>query len=67
MVILCIVDPVFHKYELAEPDVNVILPPWQNVVFPFGVIVGVKGFEFTVIVVGTDEAEHPSEFVTVTE
>ena len=65
--ILCVVAPVLQKYKVAILDIRVTLPPWQKVVFPFGVIVGVAGFEFTVTVVGTDEAEHPSEFVTVTE
>ena len=64
---LCIVEPVLHKYEVAEPDVNVTLPPWQNVVLPPGVIDGIAGFEFTVIVVGAEEAEHPPELVMVTE
>ena len=48
-------------------DVNVTLPPWQKVVLPPGVIVGVAGFEFTVTVVVAEVAEHPDALVTVTE
>jgi len=41
-------------------DVNVTLPPWQNVVGPPGVIVGVGGVGVTVTVVAVEGALlHP--------
>ena len=64
----CVVSPLgLHRYEVAALDVSVTLPPWQNVVAPEGVIVGVDGNGFTVTVVGADAAEvQPIAFLTVT-
>ncbi|MNE17549.1 hypothetical protein D3C80_1105340 [compost metagenome] len=63
--IACDVEPSDHKYELAAEDVKVTEPPKQNVIGPTGVMVGVAGFGFTVIVVGAEVALQPLE-VTVT-
>ena len=52
---------------MAALDVSVTLPPWQKVVLPPAVIVGVTGFELTVTAVGADVAEQPDALVTVTE
>lgn len=64
-VIACVVAPVDHKYPAAALDVNVTLPPWQKVVGPPAVIVGV-GFGFTVTVVADEVAVHPFPSVSVT-
>jgi hypothetical protein len=45
----------YHWFPLALLEVSVTLPPWQNVVEPFGVIVAVGGMGFTVTGVATDE------------
>ena len=66
-VMLCVVAPVFHKYELAETEVSKTLPPWQNVVLLPGVIIGVAGNAFTFTVAGLEIFEHPLELVAVTE
>jgi len=56
---------VDHKFPDAELDVNVTLPPAQNVVGLPAVIVGVAGNGFTVTTVAADaELWHPLEFVT---
>jgi hypothetical protein len=52
---------------VAALEVSVTLPPWQKVVLPPGVMVGVVGTKFTVTGVGIEEAEHPAPLVTVTE
>ncbi len=38
-IILAVVAPVLHKYEVAEPAVSVTEFPWQNVVAPLAVMV----------------------------
>jgi hypothetical protein len=44
-------------------DVNVTLPPAQNVVGPPAVIIGVSGIRFTVTEIGSDaELTHPRAF-----
>ena len=63
---LCIVSPLFHKYDAAALEVNVTLPPSQNVVGPPGVIVGVAGNGFTVTTVAAVVAVQLSALVTVT-
>jgi hypothetical protein len=45
---------------VVELEVNVTLPPGQNVVGPFADIVGVIGVGFTVTVVPIDVAVHPA-------
>jgi hypothetical protein len=40
-VILCVVSPVDHTLPVAELEVKVTLPPWQKVVGPPAVMVGV--------------------------
>ena len=54
----CVVAPFDHKYEVAELDVKVTLPPLQKVVLPATVMVGV-GAEFTVTVTGAALDSHP--------
>jgi hypothetical protein len=50
---------------LALLDVNVTLPPEQNVVGPLGVTVGVGGIGFTVTAVDAEGAlEHPLAVTT---
>jgi len=44
----------YHWFPLALLEVSVTLPPWQNVVDPFGVIVGVGGSGFTVTTVAAE-------------
>ena len=61
----CEVSPELHKYAAPALAVKVTLPPWQNVVDPLAVIVGV-GNGFTVTTVEVDVAVHPSALVTVT-
>jgi hypothetical protein len=51
---LGVVAPVDHKYEEAALDVRVTLLPSQKVVGPPGVMAGVAGNGFTVIIVATD-------------
>jgi hypothetical protein len=53
-VILAVVAPVDHKYEDPALDVNVTLPPEQNVNGPPAVIVGIEGIELTVTDVAAD-------------
>jgi len=62
----CDVAPFDHKYVKPAGAVSVTLPPAQNVVGPFGVIVGVDEFAFTVTLVGALVALQPFAFVTVT-
>jgi len=65
-VIACVVAPFDQRYVKPAGALSVTLPPAQNVVGPFGVIVGVDGFAFTVTVVGALVALQPFAFVTVT-
>ena len=54
------VAPVDHKYVVPGLEVNVTLPPVQNVVGPDGVIAGVSGKVLTVTTVSADDAlRHP--------
>ena len=39
-VIACVVAPVDQRLPVADDEVSVTLPPWQNVVLPDAVIVG---------------------------
>ena len=51
---------------MAGLDVSVTLPPWQNVMLPPAVIVGVAGNGFTKTVVANDAADlQPFALVTV--
>ena len=51
---------------VAALEVSTTLPPWQNVVAPPAVIVGLAGNAFTVTVVANDAAElHPLALVVV--
>jgi hypothetical protein len=62
-----LVAPVDHKYEEPLLEVRVTLPPWQKVVGPPDVIVGVDGKEFTVTTVEDEEAlVQPLALVTCT-
>jgi hypothetical protein len=44
----------YHWFPLALLEVSVTLPPWQNVVDPFGVTVGVGGAGLTVTTVAIE-------------
>ena len=63
----CVVAPFDQTFPLAEDDVNVTLPPWQNVVAPEAEIVGVAGSGFTVTVVAAETAEAHVPLFTETE
>jgi len=64
--IACVVAPPGDQtLPVALLDVNVTLPPAQNVVAPPAVIVGVAGFGLTVTVVAAEVDEQPP-LVTVT-
>lgn len=39
----CVVAALLHKYDVADEDVSVTLPPEQKVVAPDGVMVAVGG------------------------
>ena len=54
-------------FPVAADEVNVTLPPSQNVVAPEADIVGVPGNGFTVTVVATDVAEPHVPLFTETE
>ena len=58
-VIDCVVAPVDQMFPVADDEVNVTLSPWQKVVAPDAVIVGVAGNGFTVTVSVTGEAHSP--------
>jgi hypothetical protein len=65
-VIDLVVAPVDHVFPVAEDEVNVTLPPAQNVVDPVAEIVGVAGNVFTVTIVVAEVATHPEALETVT-
>jgi hypothetical protein len=52
-VILCVVSPVLHRYELEDEAVSTTLPPEQKVVGSLAVMLGV-GFGFLTVVIGAD-------------
>ena len=60
-----VVAPVDQRYDEPADAVSVTEPPWQNVVSPEGVMVGVVGV-FTVTLVAADAALQPFASVTVT-
>ena len=53
----CVVAPLDHTFPVAADEVKVTLPPWQNVVVPDAVMVGVAGKAFTVIVTAVEAGE----------
>ncbi len=55
----CVVAPVLQVLPVALDEVNVTLPPVQNVVGPLAETVGVLGKGFTVIVVEALGEVHP--------
>ena len=61
-----VVAPFDQTYETPPDAVRRTVPPWQNVVGPFGVMTGV-GAGLTVTDVAAEVALQPFEFVTVTE
>ena len=64
---LCVVAPVDHRYDVPALEVNVTLPPAQNVVEPPAVIVGLAGNALAVTAVAADEALwQPLALVTCT-
>ena len=65
--ILAVVAPLLHTLPVAALEVNVTLPPAQNVVAPLADIVGVDGKGFTVTLVANDVADvHPFALVFTT-
>jgi hypothetical protein len=56
----------YHLIPVALFELNVTLPPAQNVVGPPGVIVGVAGIGFTVTVVAVEGALAQPVAVSVT-
>ena len=65
-VIDCVVSPFDQMFPVAEDEVKVTLPPWQKVVAPEAVIVGVAGNAFTVTTVGTEAADAQVPLLTET-
>ena len=63
----CVVAPFDQRFPVADDEVKVTLPPWQKVVAPEAVIVGVTGNALTVITVGAEAAELQVPLFTVTE
>jgi hypothetical protein len=63
-VIDCVVAPVLHTLGVVAELVSVTEPPWQNVVAPLAVIVGVAVAGFWLIVIEPVLTHTP--FVTVT-
>ena len=57
---------LYHWLPVAEDEVNNTDPPWQNVVAPPGVIVGVDGIAFTVTTVAEDGSDGQPLVVTIT-
>ena len=64
--ILGVVAPFDHKYELPELAVKTTLPPTQKLVAPFVVTVGVAALPLALTVVGPVVALQPFDPVTVT-
>ena len=62
-----VVAPFDQIFPVAADEVNVTLPPSQNVVTPEAEIVGVLGNGFTVTVVAADVAEVHAPLFTETE
>jgi hypothetical protein len=62
----CVVSPVDHRYVPMLVVDKVTLLPWQNVVGPLALIVGVAGVGFTTTSVEPDAEVQPLT-VTVTE
>lgn len=58
--------PSRYHCPLAELEVSVTLPPWQNVVGPPGVMVGVAGSGATNTLAGADGALLHPPLVTTT-
>ena len=66
-VIDCVVwPPGVQTLPVAELEVKVTVPPWQKVVGPLGVIVGVAGVGLTVTTVGAEVAVQLLALVTCT-
>ena len=63
----CVVAPFDQRFPVADDEVKVTLPPWQKVVAPEAVIVGVSGNALTVTVVAADAAELQVPLFTETE
>ena len=54
-------------FPVAEDDVNVTFPPWQNVVAPEAEIVGIVGSGLTDTVVAAETADAHVPLFTETE
>lgn len=65
-VIDCVVAPFDQVFPVADDDVRVTLPPWQNVVAPETVIVGVAGAGVIETTVAADGAEVQVPLLTET-
>ena len=52
-----VVAPFDQTFPLPADEIRMTLPPWQNVVAPVAVMVGVAGRALTVTVVPADGAE----------
>lgn len=57
---------MLHKLPAADDEVSVTLPPWQNVVGPPALIVGVEGIGLTVTTFAIEGDEVHPILVTVT-
>jgi|NOAtaT_6_FD_contig_31_8659488_length_250_multi_3_in_0_out_0_1 hypothetical protein len=68
MLILCVVSPVFQRYDADADAVRVIESPVQKRRLSEAVIKGGGGSGRIVIGIGTDGADmHPKELKTTTE
>ena len=63
----CVIAPFDQTFPVADDEVNVTFPPWQNVVAPEAEIVGFAGSGFTVIVVAAAVADVHVPLFTETE
>ena len=53
----CVVAPFDQVFPVADDEVNVTLPPWQNVVAPVTVTVGVAGAAVIETTTGAEAAD----------
>ena len=60
------VAPVDQRFPIADDDVKVTLPPWQNVVAPDAEIVGAAGAGVIETTTGADAADVQVPLLTDT-
>ena len=65
--ITCVVSPLDQIFPVVADEVNVTLPPWQNVKVPVTVTVGLIGVPFNDTAVTADVADVQAPLITETE